>query len=417
MKSNLPSITGMQYVRPNPSRDLSRILNHGWCRVLLTLVMLTGTAQAQAEWSQRGDLSFQTQFFTTSSQHSATQSSNVSLSGNAEFNRPFGENGNLTISPFFRVDQHDAERTHVDLREFLYRYSADNWEANVGLGKIFWGVAESSNIVDIINQRDAVEGLDPENKLGQPMINLLLLKDWGEISLFVLPGFRERTFAGKDGRPRGLFVIDTDNAQYESSNEERHVDVAARVSGAVNEWDLGLHVFHGTAREPLLTFPDFAPLYYQITQVGADVQATLESWLLKTELVYRSGDVIKDHAQLVTGLEYSFYSVAETNLDIGVVAEYLYDDRADQADTVFQNDLLIGLRFALNDEQSTEALVGVITDLDGGANVFTAEASRRIGDRFKLTAEAVVWANTKDDLLLSQFANEDYIQLELGYFF
>jgi len=389
------------------------------CRALLTiaLTLSSALAQAQSEWSRRGDISFQTQFFTDNSAHSATQSTNVSLSGNAEFNRAIGENGNLAISPFFRVDQHDSKRAHFDLREFLFRYSADSWEASAGLGKIFWGVAESSNVVDIINQRDAVEGLDPENKLGQPMINLLLLKDWGEISLFVLPGFRERTFAGEDGRPRGSFVIDTNNAQYESSNEERHIDVAARASGAIKQWDWGLHVFHGTAREPLLAFPDFAPFYYQMTQVGVDVQATLESWLLKTEMIYRSGELIKDHAQLVTGLEYSFYSVAESAIDIGVVAEYLYDDRLEEANTVFQNDILIGLRFALNDEQSTEALIGVITDLDGGGDVFTVEASRRIGDSFKLTAETAVWANTKDDLLLSQFENEDYIQLELGYFF
>ena len=333
----------------------------------------------------------------------------------AEFNRNLGENGTITISPFFRVDQHDDNRTHFDFREFIYSHSGDTWEVNVGLGKIFWGVAESNNIVDIINQKDAVEGISPEHKLGQPMVNLLLLKDWGEISLFILPGFRERTFASEDGRPRGIFAFDTDNPQYESSNENNHIDVAARVSGAIDVWDLGLHIFHGTAREPTFTSP--SPTYNQMTQVGADVQATLESWLLKSELVYKSGDNFTDHAQLVTGFEYSFYSVADSDLDIGVIAEWMYDDRDDDADTIFQNDLLVGLRFALNDEQSTEMLAGVIADLDNGANTFSLEASRRVGDSFKITLEALVWANTDDDPILNQFAQEDYVQLELGYFF
>lgn len=388
-------------------------------RMLVVALAVLSIGSANAQWSKRGDINFQVQGFTDSSIHSAKQSYNTSLSGSAEFNRAIGENGNLTISPFFRADQHDDERTHIDLREFIYRHSGETWELNVGLGKVFWGVAESNNLVDVINQKDAVEGLSPEHKLGQPMVNLLLLKDWGEISFFVLPGFRERTFAGEDGRPRGFLAIDSDNALYESNEKDAHVDFAARISGAVNEWDLGAHVFHGTAREPLLTFSGLAPtpFYYQMTQAGVDIQATLESWLLKSEAIYRSGDAIVDHAQLVNGLEYSFYSVAESPIDIGVVAEWLYDDRGDKADTVFQNDVLIGLRFALNDEQSSTALLGVIADLDGGANVFTAEASRRIGDKFKLTLEAFIWANAEEDPFLGQFEQEDYLQLEFGYFF
>jgi len=387
-------------------------------QVSLAICMaLLVVSNAHAQWSTRGDLRFQVQAFTDNSLTTATQSFNTSISGSAEFNHDIGENGTLTISPFFRIDQHDDERTHVDLREFIYSHSFENWELNVGLGKVFWGVAESNNLVDIINQKDAVEGLSPEHKLGQPMINALFLKDWGEISLYALPGFRERTFAGSDGRPRGFFAVDTDNAAYESNDEDAHIDFAARISGAINEWDLGAHIFHGTARSPILSFPSFTPFYYQVTQVGFDVQATLESWLLKSESVYRSGKFIDDHAQLVNGFEYSFYSVAESDVDIGVVAEWLFDERGDQADTVFQNDLLIGLRFALNDEQSSTALIGIITDLDKGGDVFTAEASRRLGDKFKLTAEAFVWANADDDPILSQLQQEDYLQLELGYFF
>lgn len=383
--------------------------------IVLFLALVANTANA--DWTKRGDITVQSRVFTDTALHSATQSSNLSLSGTAEFNRDIGENGNLTISPFFRIDQHDSERTHVDLREFIYRYSAEDWEVNVGLGKVFWGVAESSNIVDIINQKDAIEGTSAEHKLGQPMINLLLLKDWGEINLFVLPGFRERTFAGEDGRPRGLFLVDTQNPIYEAGNGQSHVDVAARVSGSINEWDLGFHVFNGTSREPLLGFNSASPYYYQMSQIGVDVQATLESWLLKTESVYKSGKKITNHMQLVTGFEYSFYDVAESGVDIGLVSEWLYDDRAEQADTVFQNDILIGLRFALNDEQSSDALIGVISDLDDGGEVFTAEASRRIGDSFKLKLEALIWANGENDPILNQLQQEDYLQIELGYFF
>ncbi len=74
-------------------------------------------------------------------------------------------------------------------------------ETRVGVRRVFWGVTEFQHLVDIINQSDSVEDIDNEDKLGQPMINLSLVKDWGIVDFFVLPYFRERTFAGAEGRP------------------------------------------------------------------------------------------------------------------------------------------------------------------------------------------------------------------------
>ena len=88
--------------------------------VCLAAALLVTTSPASAdEWSYRGNLTFQLQGFTDTALHSASQSSNASLAGTADLNRPVGENGDFTISPFFRVDQHDDQRTHFDLREFL----------------------------------------------------------------------------------------------------------------------------------------------------------------------------------------------------------------------------------------------------------------------------------------------------------
>lgn len=380
-------------------------------------LLLIQSGAIHAEWDTRAELSFQAQAFTDSALHTADQSFNASFAGSAEFYHPVGESGDITISPFFRVDQHDDQRTHIDFREFLYRYSTDNWEIKAGLGKVFWGVAESSNVVDIINQRDAVEGLDAENKLGQPMVNLLLLRDWGEVSLFVLPGFRERTFAGSDGRPRGFFALNTDNTTYESKDEDQHIDLAARVSKSLDEWDVGVHVFRGTSREPQINFDTLGPHYVQITQFGVDIQGTFDSWLLKAEAAYQLGDQIDNHIKTVTGFEYSFYGVAQTDTDIGIVTEWLFDGRGLEADQPFQSDLLLGLRFALNDEQSSEALISSIFDMDGGATIFAAQASRRIGESFVISAEATIWSDTSDDPAFSQFGQEDYLQLELSYFY
>ena len=387
--------------------------------VAWTLMPMAGLHASGIEY--RGNISLQAQGFMQSPQHTADHTINTSLSSEIELYRGFdtGYNSGLIFTPFLRVDQNDDERTQADIRELYYLMAGDTWEVRAGISRIFWGVAESRNVVDIINQTDQIEGVLSDAKLGQPMINVTSVRDWGNVDVFILPGFRERTFAGDEGRPRLPFTIDTDNALYESSDEDQHVDFALRYSTVVDVLDIGVSVFDGTSREPLFV-PGPAglqPLYYQVTQVGIDIQATLESWLLKLESVHRSGNLITDHAELVTGFEYSFYGVNESNLDIGVVAEYLWDERKRDATQTFQNDMLIGLRFALNDEQSTEALIGAVVDLDGQGNTFTAEASRRINDRVTFSAELFIQEDTDNDGIATAFGKEDFAQIELSYFF
>jgi len=59
-------------------------------------------------------------------------------------------------------------------------------------------------------------------------------------------------------------------------------------------------------------------------------------------------------------------------------------------------------------------LLGVITDLDGGGEVLSLEANRRIGSKVKASIDMRYWVNQPTD---SQFADEDYLQFELAYFF
>ncbi len=385
---------------------------------VMSLIMMSSAA---AEWDVRGNVTGEFTLFPHTPIHSANQASNFSLSTEMEFYSEVGNAGSLTITPFARIDRHDSERTHVDFREFLYTHVGDTWEARVGLGKVFFGVAESLNLVDIINQTDAVENLSTDQKLGQPMVNLLLIRDWGSIDLYLLPGFRERTFAGVNGRPRLPVPIDADSARYESGDGNDHIDLAARVSTVAGDWDLAAHVFHGTARDPELQFDPtlgaLVPFYAQTTQIGLDAQATLESWLLKTELVHRQGDTFDNHTALVTGFEYSFYDIQGSGADIGIVAEYLMDDRGEDGPALLQNDALIGLRFALNDSNSTDALLGVIHDFDGKGSILSLEANRRFGSSVKGTLSYTGWSVSEADSALIAFDREDNVRLELGYFF
>lgn len=329
----------------------------------------------------------------------------------------------FTFVPFVRADQHDPERRHADIRELTWLKVGEDYEWRLGIRKVFWGVTESQHLVDIVNQTDLVENIDTEDKLGQPMINLALIRDWGTLNFFALPGFRERTFPGVEGRLRTSPRVDTDQASYESARGRRHVDYALRWSKSISGWDIGLSQFYGTAREPRLLpgvdsagAPVLIPRYDLIHQTGLDMQLTAGSWLWKLEAIRRRGQG-PTYSALTGGLEYTFTGVFGTSMDLGLIAEYLYDDRGVNAPSPFQGDVMMGLRLAVNDVQGSEVLIGVIDDRRSHARMFNLEASRRIGRQFKLSLEARAFAGAPATDPTFFWRRDDYVQVELARYF
>ncbi len=330
----------------------------------------------------------------------------------------------IDFVPFVRLDAQDKERTHGDIRELKYLHIGDGWDVTVGFDKIFWGVTESRHLVDIINQTDAVEDIDGEDKLGQPMINLGFQQDWGDLNMLVMPYFRERTFPGVDGRLRAGLVVDTDQAFYENEAGRYHPDVALRYSTVLGDWDLGFSQFHGTGREPrLIAGTDkngtdvLVPHYDIINQTGVDVQATVEEWLWKLESIYRTGQGDR-FAAVSAGVEYTFFgSIGEAG-DLGVLAEYHWDGRdAEAPATLHDDDLFFGARLTLNDEDDTDFLAGVLIDRITQAQSYTIEADTRLNDQWTLEAELRISNDLETKDILYGARRDDHLQIRLTRYF
>lgn len=330
----------------------------------------------------------------------------------------------LTFVPFLRLDGDDENRSHADIRELSWYHAGDDWDTVLGISKVFWGVAESRHLIDIVNQTDLVESPDQEDKLGQPMANLNLLRDWGTLGFFVLPGFRERTFPDDDARLRGALPIASGDATYDSNAEQWHVDFALRYAHSFDDWDIGLAHFYGTSREPVLlsTLSDngravLRPHYDLIHQTSLDVQYTTGPWLLKLEAMTRSGQGDRFFAA-VGGFEYTFFGAFDSDADLGLLAEYLHDGRnARTPQTPFEDDIFLGTRLALNDVEDTELLAGVILDLDQEERIFSLEFERRLNDRLNLEIEGRFYDNIDPDGLLAGFARDSFIEIRLSWFF
>ncbi len=389
---------------------------------IVSLGLVLWATAASAEFS--GNVAIETQTYTESAQFDEQFDDNVTLSFEPRWQGEWNDGDDLwSVELFLRADGEDAGREHADLRELLWLHIDGDNEWRIGVNTMFWGVAESQHLVDVINQIDAVEGIDGEEKLGQPMIHWKHYQDWGVIDVLVLPGFRERTFQEAEGRLRPPLVVDTDQAEYESSDEDSHVDFALRFSQTYGDLDLGLSLFDGTSREPLLLpgvdgdgNPVLIPFYEQMTQFGVDAQLIYEDWIYKLEYIHRNAES-NDFNAAVAGFEYTLYGIVESDLDLGLLLEYSHDDRPEGERGAFDRDVFVGGRFTFNDEQSTEILAGFIVDVDKDSRSFRVEGNRRFGDSWKGTLELQTFSNIDPEDVLAAFEQDDFVLLEMAYFF
>jgi len=368
-----------------------------------------------------GYVGFEGRGFIDKPLYSNQKDNSLSTSINLEYFHDFEEvNESIVASIFARKDSSADGRDHIDISELYWWKAYENFELYIGARKVFWGVTETSHLVDVINSSDSVENVDGEDKLGQPMISLLYEQDWGTVELFALLGFREPTYLGAKDRLRSELLVDKDSTSYESSQEEKHIDFAVRYSHVLGDMDLGLIYFNGTSRNATyskisVNNEDILQAHYNQVQIfGGDFQLTKGDFLWKLEATHSKPRSDSSYYSQVGGFEYTFVGLADSNADLGIFAEYQYDER----DYAFgQNDLAIGTRFVLNDTQSTEFLAAITQDLDNKTKFISVEASRRLTDTWSIESELRIFSTVGSDDSLYELREDDYLQVVLKRYF
>lgn len=392
---------------------------------LILTILIAGTLPVSGLSQQlTGSITTEARVFLNSPLSPVQKRDNISIAFKPEYFQEWS-NGyqRIVFAPYFRFDQGDKERTHFDIREMYWEFIAQTWELRVGINTVFWGVTEAQHLVDIINQTDLVENLDGEDKLGQPMINFTLIRNWGTLDLFILPGFRKRSFPGERGRLRFPIQIATNETEYVSGSKDKRIDFAVHWSGSFDNFDLNLSHFYGTNREPFLLesfdqdgSPYMIPQYDIINQTGLEFQYFKNNWLWKLEAITRNGR-LDNHFAFDGGFEYTINNIMNKGADVGLIAEYLYDNRGGNGPAVFEDDIFIGARLALNDVQSTDLLAGFIIDRDSGSRLFQIEASRRIRENWKINIETRGFTGINPSDRLYGLRKDGYLQIELSRYF
>jgi len=423
--------------------------------LFVSSLLLSTSLSAHAEFEVSGYVGGEARYYPSEGLYPEQEQKQLSANVEPEFAWT-NEAGNHTIvfKPYYRYDAQDSERTHGDIRELSWLTFGDTWEVKAGINKVFWGVTESVHLVDVINQTDFVESADGEDKLGQPMVQFTYTSDeWGILETYLLPYFRERTFSGVDGRYRTAIELNTDDAVYESKDEEKHIDYAIRWSSSYEYFDVGLSWFQGTNRNPIFIVDTIAtgptgqpvinpetgpiptslvPYYSQVGQAGLDLQATVDAWLLKLEAAHvmldkeikvGAGETastieLDSYTAAVTGFEYTFTGPFDTAWDLGVLAEYQYNSEGKDSNSPAQNDVFTGARFAFNDMASTELLVGASKDLDFD-NTYSGliELSTRLGDSVRFTVDAFLFESGDEQNFAHGFRRDGYVQANVEYYY
>ena len=120
---------------------------------------------------------------------------------------------------------------------------------------------------------------------------------------------------------------------------------------------------------------------------------------------------------MVGGFVYTIFQIADT--DLGLLMKYHRDGRdpASTPATGFDCDLFLSTRYALDDVDDTQPLAGTLIDHEDGLMPFLIEVERRIGDRWKMEAEAQLLANVDGTNLFATFKRNSFVNIQVSRFF
>jgi hypothetical protein len=389
-------------------------LSYRWAGSVLLLLLCQTLSAQQLEGFWRADLRWYPHSADVSVAECCDDLS-LGVTWAPRFRHELSENWRLNLEPYVRLES-DGAMSHLDLRQANMSYHALDWYLLFGFNEVYWGVTETYQPVNIVNQYDGHIGPQVTDKLGQPMLQFRYFPLWGELQLIVMPYHRDRPYRDPDQRLALDLPVDTD-ATYPDG--KRQPELAARLAGNFGALDVAFAGFHGNSREAVLVSDGdrYLKSYHDLTQLSVDAQWTGEDLLLKAEIA-RKWEGSEAYYSSVVGFEQSFYGFSGTDATLGLVLEHSYDNRPTVAPpTLYDNDLFTGLRWSSNNISGTEWLVAGIYDVDTGSQVYKMEASSRLNERLKIVGEAWWFSGLSEQDPAHYLHSDSYISLGIESYF
>ncbi|POB13766.1 hypothetical protein [Halobacteriovorax sp. DA5] len=320
------------------------------------------------------------------------------------------------LSLIGRADEKYQDNSYVDFNEFNIGRSFGNWQASVGQHMFMWSRLEAYHVVDVINSRINDGNIERFEKLGETSVVLSHYTSIGTMKFIYMPYFKEafypdskmRIFDGLSPQKQNIVKGNT----ITNSDEDNQFDQFA-VYYAHQFGDLDLTVFaidhidrtrpiFAAASVPDLLAGNINAYYLDVVDYGTAATYFWGEQTFKFEYLYSDFNVddsvsILDYTggqreifnyQLASiGHEYTYNY--DNNWSSGFYTEYqrvlgVGKDKRSQAQ-IFQNDLFIGHRLALNDAYSNEFMLGLYIDLErAGETLYYLSYERRLNNAWKM---------------------------------
>jgi hypothetical protein len=376
------------------------------------------SARADLAIDSRGELGTEARVFYPDDTED-TYIGNVAMVGRLQVDAEFDSRGDLAarVRVFSRLDPYDDVRTRVVPEEVYVSGELDPFRLRVGFQMLNWSATEAFHPADVINSRILDGAFENPEKIGELMAALRLEIPLGNIEVYAMPLFTAPvfpsarsplSFAGQGVALGNPLVLERDGDLDEQRFQPQW---AAQVQQTWGDADVSVHVMHHIDRElPQVVFDvdsgEPRPVFQSVLQVGGTYQHALAGTVLKLEAAYRRYDrpdggvpggapnVLgtierRDAVIIAAGIEHgvSRGDGSDTALILeGQVLIPTHDDYPKLLEPLFQHDVLIGMRHAFNDEQSTALLFTVIVDVVNPEQLIMGAAlNRRLGEEWGLS--------------------------------
>ena len=407
--------------------------------VVLALLAVT---PAWAGWSSQGELALEGRLF-LDDDNETTIDQAIGMMGRVQIDHRY-KSFKERLRVYGRLDQQDPVRTILVIEEAWAQWKFKPFKLRVGYDLLNWTATEAFHPADIFNSRNLDSDLQNYEKVGEPMVSLAVKTAVGKFTFYHMPTFVQPILPSPSsrlsfapGQDLGVKRLDVSG---KLTSRWFAPQFGLRWRYSFDNADISLHGIHHQDRsQPSVILIDNTPtaLFQTVTQVGGTYQHVVEGFILKLEAAWRifhkpadedqgilflDGTNGKpDHGRIAFGLEYGLAHDAGSESTLLLEGQSLVGtsrETASMLDT-FQADVLLGYRFAFNDEASTSFIISGIADvehLDEFIGSFSFE--RRIGEtwiakasvRILTTADPVSVLDAKP---LQRLRQSDHVGIQI----
>ena len=359
---------------------------------------------SQANWQGQGEITLESRLFEDDAK-TTTEDRGLSVKSTVgtDFKK---DNFEFVFQGISRADAYDNDRTFLALEDLYFMYHLPWFRFKAGYVVLNWTATEAFHPADIINSRNLDSNLENLEKLGELTVSTETDIFGGILAFYLFPKFTSPIYPGAKSR-LGLGlpikkpkIVGTDGTLIE---DQWTLQGGSRFSMTLGQADLSLHFLKTVDRHyPALVvnFDSFTPVsltphYFYMTQLGGTYTHVFESVILKFEFAKKNferanvtiANMPEDHSQIAGGLEYI------TNFSWGAEANFLIEGQSFVETTeqeraslgAFQQDVLLGVRYAFNDIMGSEFFVSFISDLERSQEyLYNFDFQRRISDQWKI---------------------------------